>query len=131
MRIALLHSHERRQFRETIDSGDYRLVCYGHTHVAAIDRHGETLVVNPGAIYRAEPAQRGDCRFAGRRGDDRRTCRDGQSSPADRAFGRTRLRPDSHRYPARRSIRFIGRIISASSGWQQNCIRYASSGESS
>ena len=55
VRVALLHSHERRRFRETIDSGDYRLVCYGHTHVAAIDRHGETLVVNPGAIYRADP----------------------------------------------------------------------------
>lgn len=55
VRVALLHSHERRQFRQTIDSGDYKLVCYGHTHVAAIDRRGETLVVNPGAIYRAEP----------------------------------------------------------------------------
>jgi putative phosphoesterase len=55
VRIALLHSHERRRFRDTIDSGDYALVCYGHTHVAAIDRHGETLVVNPGAIYRADP----------------------------------------------------------------------------
>jgi putative phosphoesterase len=55
VRVALLHSHERRRFRETIDSGDYRLVCYGHTHVAAIDRHGQTLVVNPGAIYRADP----------------------------------------------------------------------------
>jgi putative phosphoesterase len=55
VRVALLHSHDRRKFRETIDSGDYQLVCYGHTHVAAIDRHGETLVVNPGAIYRAEP----------------------------------------------------------------------------
>jgi putative phosphoesterase len=52
-RIALLHSHERRRFRDAIDSGDYRLVCYGHTHVAALDPHGETLVVNPGAIYRA------------------------------------------------------------------------------
>jgi predicted phosphodiesterase len=30
-------------------------VCYGHTHVAAIDRHGETIVLNPGAIYRASP----------------------------------------------------------------------------
>ncbi|HEX5470621.1 MAG TPA: metallophosphoesterase family protein, partial [Lacipirellulaceae bacterium] len=28
---------------------------YGHTHVAAIDRHGETIVLNPGAIYRASP----------------------------------------------------------------------------
>ncbi len=55
VRVALLHSHDRRRFREAIDGGDYRLVCYGHTHVAAIDRRGETLVVNPGAIYRAEP----------------------------------------------------------------------------
>jgi uncharacterized protein len=55
VRIALLHSHDRRQFRQAIDSGDYGLVCYGHTHVAAIDRHGGTLVVNPGAIYRANP----------------------------------------------------------------------------
>jgi putative phosphoesterase len=55
IRVALLHSHERRRFRETIDSGQYGLVCYGHTHVAAVDRHDKTLVVNPGAIYRAEP----------------------------------------------------------------------------
>jgi putative phosphoesterase len=53
--VALLHSHERRRFRDTIDSGKYRLVCYGHTHVAAIDSRGDTLVVNPGAIYRAHP----------------------------------------------------------------------------
>ena len=55
VRVALLHSHDRQRFRQAIDSGDYGLVCYGHTHVAAIDRHGETLVVNPGAIYRADP----------------------------------------------------------------------------
>jgi len=55
VRVALLHSHERRQFRDTIDGGDYKLVCYGHTHVAAIDPRGPTLVVNPGAIYRADP----------------------------------------------------------------------------
>jgi len=55
VRVALLHSHERQRFRQTSDSGEYRLVCYGHTHVAAIDRRGETLVVNPGAIYRSEP----------------------------------------------------------------------------
>jgi putative phosphoesterase len=55
VRVALLHSHERRRFRETIDRGEYGLVCYGHTHVAAIDRRGKTVVLNPGAIYRAEP----------------------------------------------------------------------------
>lgn len=54
-RVALLHSHDRRRFQETINSGRYRLVCYGHTHVAAIDRHGDTVVLNPGAIYRASP----------------------------------------------------------------------------
>jgi hypothetical protein len=55
-RIALLHSHDRRRFRKACDSGEYALVCYGHTHLAAIDRRGETLVVNPGAIYRASPS---------------------------------------------------------------------------
>lgn len=55
VRIALLHSHERKRFRETIDSGIYRLVCYGHTHVAAIDEREDTTVLNPGAIYRANP----------------------------------------------------------------------------
>jgi uncharacterized protein len=55
VRIALLHSHDGRKFRETIQSGEYGLVCYGHTHVAAIDRHEKTVVLNPGAIYRANP----------------------------------------------------------------------------
>jgi putative phosphoesterase len=55
VKVALLHSHERNRFRQAIDGGKYRLVCYGHTHVAAIDRHGETVVLNPGAIYRASP----------------------------------------------------------------------------
>lgn len=55
VRVALLHSHERQRFRQAIDGGEYRLVCYGHTHVAATDRRGATLVLNPGAIYRASP----------------------------------------------------------------------------
>lgn len=53
VRIALLHSHDRRRFVHSLSSGDYDLVCYGHTHVAATDRHGETLAVNPGAVHRA------------------------------------------------------------------------------
>lgn len=55
VKVALLHSHERNRFRQAIDGGQYRLVCYGHTHVAAIDRRGQTVVLNPGAIYRANP----------------------------------------------------------------------------
>lgn len=54
-RVALLHSHDRAKFRQTIDAGDYDLVCYGHTHQAAIDRHSDTVVLNPGAVYRANP----------------------------------------------------------------------------
>ena len=54
-RIALLHGDDRAKFREVTESGQWDLVCYGHSHVAAIDRHGDTLVVNPGALYRANP----------------------------------------------------------------------------
>lgn len=54
-RIALLHSHDRRRFEDAIGSGDWDLVCYGHTHIASVDRRGTTLVVNPGALYRANP----------------------------------------------------------------------------
>ncbi len=53
--IALLHSDDRSRFEQTVKGGKYRLVCYGHTHKAALDRLGETLVLNPGAIYRANP----------------------------------------------------------------------------
>ena len=54
-KIGLLHSHQRHQFDEVTTSGEYDLVCYGHTHVAKIQHIGSTLVVNPGAIYRANP----------------------------------------------------------------------------
>lgn len=54
-RIALLHSHDGARFRQTLHSGQWDLVCYGHTHVAAIDRYGPTLALNPGALYRANP----------------------------------------------------------------------------
>lgn len=54
-RIALLHSDDAKRFRETIHSGDYDLVCYGHTHHAEHHLEGNTLVLNPGAIFRATP----------------------------------------------------------------------------
>jgi putative phosphoesterase len=54
-RIALLHSDDATKFRQTIASGDYDLVCYGHTHQAEQHREGKTLVLNPGALYRANP----------------------------------------------------------------------------
>lgn len=54
-RIALLHGHERRRLSGTIESGAYDLVCHGHTHVAEVRQAGSTLVLNPGALYRADP----------------------------------------------------------------------------
>ena len=52
-KVALLHSDDHRLFRETIASSEWDLVCYGHTHVVEQHREGQTLVLNPGALYRA------------------------------------------------------------------------------
>ena len=52
--IALLHGHDARQMQQVL-SGGYDLICSGHTHVASVERRGEMLLVNPGAIYRASP----------------------------------------------------------------------------
>jgi putative phosphoesterase len=54
-KIAIIHSDDARLFRATISSGCFDLVCYGHTHEAESHREGPTLVLNPGALYRANP----------------------------------------------------------------------------
>jgi predicted phosphodiesterase len=54
-RIALLHSDDHNKFFDARTSGDYDLVCYGHTHVAKLERVESTIVLNPGALYRANP----------------------------------------------------------------------------
>jgi hypothetical protein len=53
--IALIHSDDRELFDETVASSKWDLVCYGHTHVAEQHRVGRTLVLNPGALFRANP----------------------------------------------------------------------------
>ena len=54
-RIALIHSHDARLFRHVCTSNEYDLVCYGHTHSAEQHREGQTLILNPGALHRANP----------------------------------------------------------------------------
>jgi uncharacterized protein len=54
-RIALVHGHDYRRFQQAIHSAAYRLVCYGHTHVPEEHYEGQTLVLNPGALFRANP----------------------------------------------------------------------------
>lgn len=54
-RIAFLHGDDAIRLRETIGSGEWDLVCYGHTHRRETHAEGPTVVLNPGALYRARP----------------------------------------------------------------------------
>ncbi len=54
-RVAFLHSDDAATFAHACRSGEYDLVCYGHTHEARQQLVGRTLVLNPGALYRANP----------------------------------------------------------------------------
>ncbi|MGD9856020.1 MAG: YfcE family phosphodiesterase [Planctomycetaceae bacterium] len=54
-RIAMLHGDDTAQLMNSISSQDYDLICYGHTHEKEQHRQGRTLVLNPGAVYRASP----------------------------------------------------------------------------
>jgi uncharacterized protein len=55
LQIAMLHGDDTRRLAETVRSGAYALVCHGHTHVASRRVEGKTVVLNPGALYRATP----------------------------------------------------------------------------
>jgi uncharacterized protein len=51
--IAWLHG-DRPELKYDVEcSGQYDFVFYGHTHVAEQHLDGKTLVVNPGALFRA------------------------------------------------------------------------------
>jgi putative phosphoesterase len=54
-RIALLHGDDEKRLRHAATCGEYDLVCSGHTHRAEQAKNGKTLVLNPGALYRARP----------------------------------------------------------------------------
>lgn len=54
-KIAFLHGDDGRLLNETIAGRKYQLVCHGHTHIVRQELIGSTLVLNPGALYRAYP----------------------------------------------------------------------------
>jgi uncharacterized protein len=54
-KIAWLHGDDERLLKQTIANGAYDLVCSGHTHKQETRREGKTLVLNPGALFRANP----------------------------------------------------------------------------
>jgi uncharacterized protein len=51
-RVAFLHGHDVKLLHHTIHSGEWDLVCHGHTHTFSSGREGSTVVVNPGALSR-------------------------------------------------------------------------------
>lgn len=54
-KIAWLHGDDERRLAQTISGGAYDLVCSGHTHQQMQKQVGQTLYLNPGALYRANP----------------------------------------------------------------------------
>jgi uncharacterized protein len=50
--VAFLHGHDVKLLRDTIHSGQWDLVCCGHSHVYSCHFEGRTLVLNPGALAR-------------------------------------------------------------------------------
>lgn len=52
-KIAFLHGDDAARLRCEAASGQWDMICYGHTHVARQHREGRTLLLNPGALYRA------------------------------------------------------------------------------
>jgi uncharacterized protein len=55
VKIAMLHGDDTRLLEQTIAQGEHALVCHGHTHVPRWEQVGSTWVLNPGALYRADP----------------------------------------------------------------------------
>jgi len=53
-RIGVIHGHERELLKQWIHSGRYDLIITGHTHRRSDKKIGDTRVVNPGAVYRAD-----------------------------------------------------------------------------
>lgn len=53
--IAIVHGDDESALATAVRGGEFDLICTGHTHVARQYRQGNTLVLNPGALYRAQP----------------------------------------------------------------------------
>ncbi len=53
LHIAFLHGDDGALLRQAAQSGQWDLLCFGHSHMAEISQRGPTKLVNPGAVYRA------------------------------------------------------------------------------
>ncbi|MEM7624755.1 MAG: metallophosphoesterase family protein [Planctomycetota bacterium] len=51
--LAFCHGHEARPMERALADG-VRYLCHGHTHRRADERSGDTRIINPGALFRAQ-----------------------------------------------------------------------------
>lgn len=51
-KIAFLHGDNELKLRNTCQSGEFDLVCHGHTHLHNIASYDGTTILNPGALSR-------------------------------------------------------------------------------
>ena len=49
-RIALTHGDEESLLKHLVNCGGYDRVVHGHSHKATVNKHGRTLVINPGEL---------------------------------------------------------------------------------
>ena len=54
VKLAFVHSDDRKLFRELEHGGQFDYLFYGHSHLAEQHATGRTRVVNPGALHRAQ-----------------------------------------------------------------------------
>jgi putative phosphoesterase len=55
VKLAFIHSDDRKLFRELEHGRQFDYLFYGHSHVAEQHQTGPTRVINPGALHRARP----------------------------------------------------------------------------
>lgn len=55
LRIAVFHGHDPKTMERLLAESDLDLLLTGHTHVSADETIGHLRVINPGAVYRANP----------------------------------------------------------------------------
>jgi hypothetical protein len=54
-RLAVIHGHDLQVMKDAIVSGRYDFIFTGHTHIPSDKKLGATRVINPGALYQANP----------------------------------------------------------------------------
>jgi putative phosphoesterase len=53
VKLAFIHSDDRKLFRDLEHGGQFDYLFYGHSHLAEEHQTGRTRVINPGALHRA------------------------------------------------------------------------------